>query len=70
MCSWRTRLGAPGRHGDMPWTATGQYMLSSKHIELRLRLQTQLTTALGRIRTLEAREPTRTDDLVNAGSSS
>ncbi|GJZ53838.1 putative reverse transcriptase domain-containing protein [Tanacetum coccineum] len=32
-------------------------------------LQTQLTTALGRIQTLEAREPARTDDPEDAGSS-
>nr|GEW07527.1 reverse transcriptase domain-containing protein [Tanacetum cinerariifolium] len=33
-------------------------------------LQTQLTKALGRIQTLEAREPARTDDPEDAGSSS
>ncbi|GJR70085.1 hypothetical protein Tco_0016150 [Tanacetum coccineum] len=33
-------------------------------------LQTQLTTALGRIQALEAREPTHTDDPEDAGSSS
>ncbi|GKE18286.1 hypothetical protein Tco_1425863 [Tanacetum coccineum] len=27
----------PGSIGDMPWTATGRYMLSSKHIELKFR---------------------------------
>ncbi|GJR18426.1 hypothetical protein Tco_0966953 [Tanacetum coccineum] len=32
-------------------------------------LQTQLTTALGGIRTLEAREPARTDDPEDVGSS-
>ncbi|GKA19832.1 putative reverse transcriptase domain-containing protein [Tanacetum coccineum] len=54
---WRARLGTPGRHEDRPWTATGRYMMSSKHIKL----------TLGRIQTLEAREPAHTDDLEDVG---
>nr|GEW10772.1 hypothetical protein [Tanacetum cinerariifolium] len=63
---WRARLGTLGRHKDRPWTTTGRYMLSSKHIELSFK-NMRLIFRHG-ILTLEVREPARTDDPKDAES--
>nr|GEV95830.1 hypothetical protein [Tanacetum cinerariifolium] len=71
---WRARLGAPDKHGHMPWTTRDACIgsleiLVATVVAQTLSPQTQLTTALRRIQTLEAREPSRTNDLEDAGSS-